>query len=96
MIHRYVSHNDRLASIEDVRLSPGQAGLLSGWGIFTTVRIFEGIPFAFERHWKRLAAGCESDPLPVFIQRGKGEGAIGRSATGQSREGGLRAYLCDL
>jgi len=27
---------------------------LSGWGVFTTVRIFEGIPFAFERHWKRL------------------------------------------
>ncbi|MFY9729403.1 MAG: aminotransferase class IV [Candidatus Acidiferrales bacterium] len=54
MIHRYVFHNERLATIEEVRLSPGQAGLLSGWGIFTTVRIFEGIPFAFERHWKRL------------------------------------------
>ena len=54
MIHRYVFHNERLATIEEVRLSPGQAGLLSGWGLFTTVRIFEGIPFAFERHWKRL------------------------------------------
>jgi branched-chain amino acid aminotransferase len=54
VIHRYVFHNERLATIEEVRLSPGQAGLLSGWGLFTTVRIFEGIPFAFERHWKRL------------------------------------------
>ncbi len=54
MIHRYVFHNERLATIEEVRLSPGQAGLLSGWGIFTTVRVFEGVPFAFERHWKRL------------------------------------------
>jgi branched-chain amino acid aminotransferase len=54
VIHRYVVHNERLAPIGEVRLSPGQAGLLSGWGIFTTLRIFEGIPFAFERHWKRL------------------------------------------
>jgi branched-chain amino acid aminotransferase len=66
MIHRYVSHNDRLLPIEEVRLSPGQAGLLSGWGIFTTIRVFEGIPFAFERHWKRLErdAGRTRCPFP--------------------------------
>lgn len=55
MIHRAIYHNDQLLSIEDVRLSPGQAGLLNGWGLFTTVRIVEGVPFAFERHCKRLA-----------------------------------------
>jgi len=54
MIHRFVFHNDRVLPIDQVRLSPGQAGLLNGWGLFTTVRITEGIPFAFERHWKRL------------------------------------------
>ena len=54
MLHKFVFHNDRLVPMEQVRLSPGQAGLLSGWGLFTTVRIFEGEPFAFERHWRRL------------------------------------------
>jgi branched-chain amino acid aminotransferase len=54
MIHRIVFHNDRVLPIEQVRLSPGQAGLLNGWGLFTTLRVTEGIPFAFERHWKRL------------------------------------------
>src|SRR5271156_3006116 len=54
MVHRYVFHNDRLLPIEQVRLSPGQAGLLSGWGLFTTMRIAGGVPFAYERHWKRL------------------------------------------
>lgn len=54
MIHRNVFHNDRVLPIEQVRLSPGQAGLLSGWGLFTTLRITQQIPFAFERHWKRL------------------------------------------
>lgn len=25
-----------------------------GWGVFTTLRIYRGVPFAFERHWARL------------------------------------------
>lgn len=64
MIHRYVFHNDRLSPIEEVRLSPGQGGLLSGWGIFTTVRVFDGIPFAFERHWKRLERDANRTHCP--------------------------------
>ncbi|HUK31760.1 MAG TPA: aminotransferase class IV [Candidatus Acidoferrum sp.] len=63
MIHRYVFHNDRLLPIEDVRLSPGQAGLLSGWGLFTTLRVAEGELFAYERHWRRL----EKDALRTHV-----------------------------
>jgi len=75
MIHRLVYHNDRLLPIEQVRLSPGQGGLLSGWGLFTTIRIVEGIPFAFERHWKRLQRDADRthcpfpfDPESVSVQ----------------------------
>jgi branched-chain amino acid aminotransferase len=64
MIHRFVFHNDRLLPVEDVRLSPGQAGLLSGWGLFTTIRIVEGIPFAFERHWARLSRDAQRTHCP--------------------------------
>lgn len=64
MIHRFVYHNDRLLPVEEVRLSPGQAGLLSGWGLFTTMRVIEGIPFAFERHWHRLARDAERTHCP--------------------------------
>ena len=64
MLHRYVVHNDKLMPIEQVRLSPGQAGLLSGWGLFTTLRICDGIPFAFERHWKRLEKDAAHTGLP--------------------------------
>jgi branched-chain amino acid aminotransferase len=66
MIHRFVFHNDGLLPIEQVRLSPGQAGLLSGWGLFTTVRVVEGVPFGFERHWERLErdAGRTHCPFP--------------------------------
>jgi len=54
MIHHNVFHNGRLLPIEQVRLSPGQGGLLSGWGLFSTLRVTSSVPFAFERHWKRL------------------------------------------
>ena len=64
MIHRYVFHNDRLLEIEQVRLSPGQAGLLSGWGLFTTMRIFQGEAFAYERHWRRLEKDAGRIHLP--------------------------------
>jgi branched-chain amino acid aminotransferase len=54
VIHHNVFHNERLLPIEKVRLSPGQAGVICGWGLFTTLRIVEGEAFAFERHWRRL------------------------------------------
>jgi len=64
VIHRYVFHNDRIVPVEQVRLSPGQAGLLSGWGLFTTLRIFEGEAFAFERHWRRLEKDAARTRVP--------------------------------
>ncbi len=64
MIHRYVFHNDRLVPIDQVRLSPGQGGLLSGWGLFTTMRIFQGEAFAYERHWPRLEKDSGRTRLP--------------------------------
>lgn len=54
MIHRNVFHNESLLPIEKIRLSPGQAGIICGWGLFTTLRIFHGEAFAYERHWRRL------------------------------------------
>lgn len=63
-MHKFVFHNDSLLPLEEVRLSPGQSGLLSGWGIFTTVRVYDGCPFALERHWKRLSRDACRIELP--------------------------------
>jgi branched-chain amino acid aminotransferase len=71
MIHRFVHHNDRLQPVEQVRLSPGQAGLLNGWGLFTTIRVVEGIPFAYERHWKRLVRDAERTRCPFPFDQEK-------------------------
>lgn len=49
-----IFHNDRILPLKDAYLSPGQTGLLMGWGVFTTLRVYQGAPFALERHWARL------------------------------------------
>jgi branched-chain amino acid aminotransferase len=65
VIHPNVFHNDALLPIEKVRLSPGQAGLICGWGIFTTLRISRGEAFAYERHWRRLEKDAALTRLPM-------------------------------
>ena len=54
MLHRFLLHNDAIQSASDLSLSPGQVGLLSGWGVFSTLRVADGVLFAFERHWARI------------------------------------------
>ncbi|MGH9466873.1 MAG: aminotransferase class IV [Terriglobales bacterium] len=54
-VHAYAWRNGRLMPTAEMCVSPLQTGLLSGWGLFSTLRIYEGVPFAREDHWERLA-----------------------------------------
>jgi branched-chain amino acid aminotransferase len=65
LIHRNVFHNEQLLPIEKVRISPGQAGVICGWGLFTTLRIVDGEAFAFERHWRRLEKDAAIIRMPI-------------------------------
>jgi branched-chain amino acid aminotransferase len=71
MIHRYVFHNEKLQSIEKTRWSPGQGGLISGFGLFTTVRIVQGEAFAYERHWRRLEKDAAIVRMPMIYSGAK-------------------------
>lgn len=94
MIHRFVFHHDRVRPIEEVRLSPGQAGLLNGWGLFTTVRITDGIPFAFERHWGRLERDASRTHCPFPFQMETVRAQLGEVVRANLvREGCARVYV---
>ena len=54
-----IFHNGRILSLSEARLSPGQMGLLMGWGVFTTLRVYGGKPFTFDRHWARMSHDAE-------------------------------------
>jgi branched-chain amino acid aminotransferase len=53
-MHPLLLHNGSLHDTSQRLLSPGQAGLLNGWGVFSTIRVFDGVLFAYERHWARM------------------------------------------
>lgn len=53
-MHRYLLHNGEIRDSIQRFLSPGQVGLLNGWGVFSTVRVCDGVLFAWERHWARM------------------------------------------
>jgi len=65
VIHGNIFHNDNLITVEKARLSPGQAGFLCGFGLFTTLRIARGEAFAYERHWRRLEKDAGTTHLPM-------------------------------
>ena len=54
-MHRHILHNDQIHEASAHVLAAGQVGLLSGWGVFSTIRVADGVLFAFERHWARMA-----------------------------------------
>ena len=93
VIHRYIFHNGLIVPIEEARLSPGQAGLLNGWGLFTTLRVFQGEPFAFERHWKRLEKDAGRTRIPLSLRSFRGTHQFaGIDWRNELREGTARIY----
>lgn len=65
MIHGLVLHNGRICSSADNVLAPGQLGLLAGWGVFTTIRVSDGVLFAWERHWSRMMRDAALMHVPM-------------------------------
>ena len=71
MPHPFVLHNETLCRAHDAVLSPGQLGLFTGWGVFSTLKVADGVPFAFERHWARMArdAAVLHVEMPEYADR---------------------------
>jgi branched-chain amino acid aminotransferase len=66
-----VFHNQELQPVEKTRWSPGQAGLICGWGLFTTLKIVQGEAFAYERHWRRVEKDAAITRLPLTYSGAK-------------------------
>ncbi|MDH7577683.1 MAG: aminotransferase class IV [Bacillota bacterium] len=56
--------NGRLVPETGPCLGIKERGFLYGDGLFETVRVYRGKPFAWRRHRARLAAGCEALKIP--------------------------------
>ncbi|HST19806.1 MAG TPA: aminotransferase class IV [Blastocatellia bacterium] len=65
---RLVYHNDRMLDLTEAMVAPTIAGLLYGWGVFTTLRVYNGKVFAFDYHWERLLRHSEKARVPVPLE----------------------------
>lgn len=66
-MHRYLLHNGAIRETDERLISPGQTGFLNGWGVFSTIRIADGVLFAFERHCSRMRQDAERLHVPFAI-----------------------------
>ncbi len=88
---RLILHNHRLVPIDEMRLSPLQAGLLTGLGVFTTLRLYRGQPFRFDLHWHRMARDAGRLDVPLCYQEPEVRRAIVELASANGRvEGAAR------
>jgi branched-chain amino acid aminotransferase len=59
VIHANLLYNHHIRPSTDLFLSPGQVGLMNGWGVFSTIKVVDGVLFAFPRHWARMHRDAE-------------------------------------
>jgi len=91
-MHPLIFHNDRIVEAAESKIVPTVAGLLYGWGVFTTLRIYNGRPFAFDLHWKRLLLHAEKTRVAVPLDIKQARRALDKLIASNSVEQG-RARL---
>lgn len=64
-MHRFLLYNGEIRDTSERFLSPGQTGLVNGWGVFSTLRVYDGVPFAWERHWPRMRHDAARMRIPM-------------------------------
>ncbi len=64
-MHPLLLHQDKIRATSDLLLSAGQVGLLNGWGVFSTLRVIDGVLFAWPRHWARMKRDAEMLHVPL-------------------------------
>jgi branched-chain amino acid aminotransferase len=64
VMHRFVLYNDEIRDANATCMSPGQVGFMTGWGVFTTIRVSRGVLFAFERHFARMKRDATALRVP--------------------------------
>jgi len=53
-MHSFLLHNGKILDAATKSLGAGQVGLLAGWGVFSTLRVYDGVLYQWERHLARI------------------------------------------
>jgi branched-subunit amino acid aminotransferase/4-amino-4-deoxychorismate lyase len=83
-----IHYNGRVAEAQSVCIGPTLGGLVYGWGLFTTLRIYDGKAFAFDYHWERLARHAEKSRIRLGVSESAMRNAIKELIEANSRRDG--------
>ena len=69
-MHRFLLYNGEIRPTTERFLSPGQVGVLNGWGVFSTLRVIDGVLFEYARHWARMDRDARllNVPMPAAAE----------------------------
>jgi branched-subunit amino acid aminotransferase/4-amino-4-deoxychorismate lyase len=88
---RLIYYNDRIVEAGRAAVPATNAGLLYGWGLFTTLRVYSGEVFALDRHWERLVRDAQQALITLPMENDDLARAIGDLiAANRVREGRAR------
>jgi branched-subunit amino acid aminotransferase/4-amino-4-deoxychorismate lyase len=73
---RLIFHNEEIVEATNATVAATIAGVQYGWGIFTTLRAYEGKVFAFDRHYERLVKHSEKARVPILLNKDRAKRAI--------------------
>jgi branched-chain amino acid aminotransferase len=94
-LDRLIYYNEGIIDASEARVAPTLAGLLYGWGVFTTLRVYDGKAFEFGRHWDRLLRHAEKARVAVPMDGEQARRALDELITANSTTQG-RARLTIL
>lgn len=88
-----VSVNGEIGDADVLRISPLDHGLLVGDGVFETMRVYDGVPFAWTRHLERLERSAAALGLQTPSIEGLREQADAVLLANQLTEARLRVTI---
>jgi branched-subunit amino acid aminotransferase/4-amino-4-deoxychorismate lyase len=73
---RLIFHNEQIVEATEATVAATLAGVQYGWGIFTTLRAYNGKVFALDRHFERLVRHSEKARVPFQFNKEGAKRAI--------------------
>src|SRR5215468_6142899 len=96
-MHERVFFNTDLVDAANLQISPVSGAALYGKGIFTTLAIYNGEPFLWEKHWRRLSRDASDLGIDLKgISEASTKNALGELISANSvLDGSARITLFD-
>jgi branched-chain amino acid aminotransferase len=91
---KYCYANRKIKSIDKIKISPYDLGLLRGYAVFDVMKTENGKPFLLDEHWKRFQNSAKELKLRIPVTKEKFTGIIKKLLKlNKRKEATIRTFL---